>query len=160
VLTADSPRPVPAGELAGRLRFRRVTWRTGTKGKLSARFAWVRVWQGADWDRGVSAPPEPAWLLVERRDDGEVHQALSNLPDWTPRSHAVRLWKQRWRVEQGHQQMKEELVLDHFEGRSWRGFHHHAAMVMLAYGFLLLEQARPRPAPTGSGKKGAPDRRR
>jgi SRSO17 transposase len=50
--------------------------------------------------------------------------------------------------------MKEELGLDHFEGRGWRGFHHHAAMVILAYGFLLLEQARPRAEPTGSGKKG------
>ena len=49
--------------------------------------------------------------------------------------------------------MKEELGLDHFEGRSWRGFHHHAAMVLLAYGFLLLEHNRPRPEPTGAGKK-------
>jgi SRSO17 transposase len=55
--------------------------------------------------------------------------------------------------------MKEELGLDHFEGRSWRGFHHHAALVLLAYGFLLLEQSRPRPEPVGSGKKGAPSRR-
>jgi SRSO17 transposase len=154
VLTANSPRPEPAGALAGRLRFRRVAWRARTKGKLSARFAWVRVWQGADWDRGVSTPPEPARLLVERRDDGEVHHAMSNLPDRTLRSRAVRVWEQRWRVEQGHQQMKEELGRDHFEGRSWRGFHHHATMVLLAYGFLLLEQTRSQPKPVGSGKKG------
>lgn len=55
--------------------------------------------------------------------------------------------------------MKEELGLDHFEGRGWRGFHHHAAMVLLAYGFLLLEQARPRAEPAGARKKGAPGRR-
>jgi SRSO17 transposase len=54
----------------------------------------------------------------------------------------VRLWKSRWPVEQGYQQMKEELGLDHFEGRSWRGFHHHARLVMLAFGFLLLERLR------------------
>lgn len=64
---------------------------------------------------------------------------------------AVRLWKQRRRVERSHQQIKEELGLDHFEGRSWRGFNHCATMVLLAYGFLLLELARPDPL----GKKGA-----
>ncbi|WP_168218710.1 hypothetical protein [Limnoglobus roseus] len=61
-------------------------------------------------------------------------------------------------MEQGHQPMKEELGLDHFDGRSWQGFHHHAAMVQRAYGFSLLEQARPQPEPTGSGKGGIPPR--
>ena len=126
---------------------------------MSARFAWVRVWPAAGWHRGVRARPSPLWLLVEARDDGEVQYAFSNLPGSTTRVRAVRLWKQRWRVEQGHQQMKEELGLDHFEGRGWRGFHHHAAMVLLAYGFLLLEQARPRAEPAGARKKGAPSRR-
>ena len=157
-LAADSPRPVALGELAGRLRWRRVAWRDGTKGKLSSRFAWVRVWPGGRWGRGVRVRPEPVWLLVEEQPDGEIKYALSNLPPETPVRTAVRLWKQRWRVEQGHQQMKEELGLDHFEGRSWRGFHHHAAMVLLAYGFLLIEQARPRPEPTRSGKRGTPSR--
>jgi SRSO17 transposase len=69
--------------------------------------------------------------LVEARDDGQVQHALSNLPAVASLLGAVRLWKQRWRVEQGHQQMKEELGWDHSEGRSWRGSH-HAAMVMLA----------------------------
>jgi SRSO17 transposase len=162
-LAADAPRPVAVEELGRRLRLRRVTWREGTKGKLAARFAWVRVWPGADWHRGVVAPPEPVWLLVEEQPGGVLKFALSNLPAGTSRVRAVRLWKQRWRVEQGHQQMKEELGLDHFEGRSWRGFHHHVAMVLLAYGFLLLEAAR-RPAaspdPGGAGKKGTPAGRR
>jgi SRSO17 transposase len=158
-LAADSPRPVTLGELAGRLRWRRVMWRDGTKGKLSSRFAWARVWPGGRWGRGVRVTPEPVWLLVEEQPDGEIKYALSNLPPETPVRTAVRLWKQRWRVEQGHQQMKEELGLDHFEGRSWRGFHHHAAMVILAYGFLLLEQARPRAEPAGTRKRGAPSRR-
>ncbi len=159
VLAADSPRPVGVGELAKGLSLRRVAWREGTKGRLSARFAWVRVWPGADWHRGVRVRPAPVWLLVESRDDGEVQYALSNLPAKTSRLKAVRQWKQRWRVEQGHQQMKEELGLDHFEGRSWRGFHHHAALVLLAYGFLLLEHKRPQPEPPGSGKKGIPNAR-
>lgn len=68
--------------------------------------------------------------------------AFSNLPAETSCLRAVRLWKSRWPVEQGYQQLKEELGLAHFEGRSWRGFHHHVAMTMLAYGFLLLERHR------------------
>jgi SRSO17 transposase len=158
LLAASSPRPISVGELAARLRWRRVSWRDGTKGKLSARFVWTRVWPGADWDRGVRVPPEPVWLLAEEQAEGEIKFALSNLPPGTSLLKAVRLWKQRWRVEQGHQQMKEELGLDHFEGRGWRGFHHHAAMVILAYGFLLLEQTRPRAELPGPRKKGAPSR--
>ena len=63
-------------------------------------------------------------------------------------------------MEQGYQQMKEELGLDHYEGRSWRGFHHHACLVMLAYGFLALEQRseRGRRDPARPGKKGVPSR--
>jgi SRSO17 transposase len=62
-------------------------------------------------------------------------------------------------VEQGYQQMKEELGLAHFEGRSWRGFHHHACLVMMAYGFLALEQLRAKHDPAAPGKKGIPRRR-
>jgi SRSO17 transposase len=156
VLAPNEPAPVSVEAVARDLKLRRVSWRQGTKGKLSARFGWVRVWPGQDWKKGYCAHADPLWLLVEARDDGQVQYALSNLPANTSRLKAVRLWKQRWRVEQGHQQMKEELGLDHFEGRSWRGFHHHAAMVMLAYGFLLLEQTRPEPA--RPRKKGAPSR--
>jgi SRSO17 transposase len=158
-LAPNEAAPVSVEAVARDLKLRRVSWRQGTKGKLSARFAWARVWPGQDWKKGYCAHADPLWLLVEARDDGQVQYALSNLPAGTSRLKAVRVWKQRWRVEQGHQQMKEELGLDHFEGRSWRGFHHHAAMVLLAYGFLLLEQARPRPEGTDSGKKGAPSDR-
>jgi SRSO17 transposase len=71
----------------------------------------------------------------------------------TSRIQAVRLWKSRWPVEQGYQQMKEELGLSRFEGRSWRGFHHHACLVLLAYGFLALEQRRAKEAPASPGSK-------
>lgn len=141
-LAADSPLPIRLSELAERLPRRRVSWREGTKGKLWGRFSWVRVWPAHDWQRGGCAGAEPLWLLIEEQADGTIKYALSNLPPETRRVRAVRLWKSRWPVEQGYQQMKEELGIDHFEGRSWRGFHHHACMVMLAYGFLLLERKR------------------
>src|SRR5438093_200603 len=124
-----------------------------TKGQLAAKFAWVRVWPAQDWAQGRCAGADPIWLLIEERADGKIQYAFSNLPARTRRIQAVRLWKSRWPVEQGYQQMKEELGLNHFEGRSWRGFHHHACLVMLADGFLVLEQLRQREAPASPGKK-------
>lgn len=141
-LAPNNPPPVSLATVAARLPRRRVTWREGTKGKLSGRFAWVRVWPGYGWATGDCADAPPVWLLIEERADGTLKFALSNLSANTSCIAAVRLWKSRWPVEQGYQQLKEELGLDHFEGRSWRGFHHHAAMTILAYGFLLLERHR------------------
>jgi SRSO17 transposase len=157
-LADGSPRPVALGALAQRLKRRRVTWREGTKGALSARFAWRRVWPGHGWRRGECAGAEPVWLLIEEQADGKLKYAFSNLPPGTRCKKAVRLWKSRWPVEQGYQQLKEELGLDHVEGRSWRGFHHHAAMALLAYGFLLRERQRAREQRRRGRKKGAPSR--
>src|SRR5262249_1047588 len=70
----------------------------------------------------------------------------------------VRLWKSRWPVEQGYQQLKEELGLDHFEGRAWRGLPHHVSMTLLAYGFLLVERRRAERRRQRRRKKGAPSR--
>ena len=78
------------------------------------------------------------------------------MPPGTSRLQAVRLWHERWKIEQGYQQMKEELGLDHFEGRSWRGFHPHAVLVLLAFGFLALEQRRAKQKPPP--KKSLPSR--
>jgi SRSO17 transposase len=153
-LAAGSPPPVALRELATHVPLRKVTWREGTKGKLAARFAWLRVWPGHGWQRGECADAAPVWLLIEEQADGKLKYAFSNLPPGTRRVKAVRLWKSRWPVEQGYQQLKEELGLDHFEGRSWRGFHHHAAMALLAYGFLLLERQRHPARPAQPGKKG------
>ncbi len=153
-LAEGSPRPVSLKELAARTPLRKVTWREGTKGKLSARFAWLRVWPGQGWSDGDCAFAEPIWLLIEKQADDKLKYAFSNLSASTSRLRAVGLWKSRWPVEQGYQQMKEELALDHFEGRSWRGFHHHAYLVMLAYGFLVLEQLREKEHPAKPGKKG------
>ncbi len=157
-LAEGSPPPVALKELAGRVRLRRVTWREGTKGKPSARFAWLRVWPGQGWQRGACAEAEPLWLLIEEQADGKRKYAFSNLPAGTSCRRAVRLWKSRWPVEQGYQQLKEELGLDHFEGRSWRGFHHHACLALLAYGFLLLERHRQQAHPVEPGKKGVKSR--
>ena len=153
-LAEGSPRPISLKELAARTPLRKVTWREGTKGKLSGRFAWLRVWPGGGWATGDCAGAGPVWLLIEEQADGKIKYALSNLPGRTSRIRAVRLWKSRWPVEQGYQQMKEELGLDHHEGRSWRGFHHHACLVMLAFGFLALEREREERDPARPGKRG------
>ncbi|MEO6810311.1 MAG: hypothetical protein ABI353_14440 [Isosphaeraceae bacterium] len=135
------------------------TWREGTKGKLSGRFARVRVWPASDWAAGGCVGAEPFWLLIEEQTGGKIKDAVSNLPARTRRIKAVRLWKSRWLMEQGYPQMKQELGLDHFESRSWRGFHHHVCLVMLAYGFLALEQDRARRDPSRPGKKGGAEHR-
>ena len=165
-LADDHPRPVSVRALADQVPRRRVNWRAGTKGLLSGRFAWLRVWPAQGWATGDCADAEPLGLLIEEQADGTLKFAFSNLPANTSCRAAVRLWKSRWPVEQGYQQLKEELGLDHFEGRSWRGFHHHAALTLLAYGFLLLERQRltaerERTKATRSRrvKKGVPSRR-
>ena len=125
---------------------------------MTGKFAWLRVWLAGGWATGECAGAAAIWLLIEEQSDGTLKYAFGNLPASTSRLRAVRLWRSRWPVEQGYQQMKEELGLDHHEGRSWRGFHHHACLVMLAYGFLALEQRRlkqeQKKAPARRGKKG------
>ena len=147
-LAAGDPRPIPVRALAAALPRVPLSWRVGTKGALAAEFAWVRVWPAHEWQDGVPAQAIPApaeaarWLLVEWRADGTIKYALSNLHETTTLAQAAAWWKERYQVEQGYRQLKRELGLDHFEGRSWSGFHHHAAMTFLAYGFLALEQHR------------------
>jgi SRSO17 transposase len=125
-----------------------VSWRDGLKGPLTAEFAWVPVTPAHRWLGGVPADAIPTreeavrWLLVEWRADGTIKYAFSNLPADTSLQQAVGWWKERYQVEQGYRQLKRELGLDHFEGRSWNGFHHHAALTFLAYGFLALERQR------------------
>ena len=97
-------------------------------------------------------------LNVVSKQAGNAYSQTFNLPAGTTRIKAVRLWRSRWPVEQGYQQMKEELGLDHHEGRSWRGFHHHACLVMLAFGFLALEREREERDPARPGKRGVPAR--
>jgi SRSO17 transposase len=144
-LAEDDPPPESVGALAQRRPRQLLSWREGTKGALSARFSWDRVWPAQGWEDGDCAGAEPVWLLIEEQADGQWKYAFSNLPAETPLSEGVVYWKSRWPVEQGYQQMKSELGMDHFEGRSWRGLHHHACLVMLAFGFLALERHRAAP---------------
>jgi SRSO17 transposase len=127
--------------LAGQ-RWKRVSWRRGTKGRLAARFAAMRV-RVADGPTqrirdmgGQHLPGEEVWLVGEHRSTGERKYYLSNLPADTAIKTLAGAIKARWICEQAHQQLKEELGLDHFEGRSWTGLHRHALMTMIAYAFL------------------------
>ena len=157
-LAEGSPRPSSLKDLASTLPREEMTWRRGTKGDLKGKFSWTRVWSAQGWATGDCAGDDPFWLLIEEQADGTIKYAFSNLPADTAKGRGVLLWRSRWPVEQGYQQMKEELGLDHFEGRSWRGFHHHACLVMLAFGFLALERLRIEPIPAAPGKKGVPSR--
>jgi SRSO17 transposase len=114
------------------------TWRTGTKGALSGRFALTRV-RPADGPRVAPSnyhlPGDEVWLIAEFRTD-ETRYYFSNLPAIVKAKDVIASIKARWSCEQMHQQMKEELGLDHFEGRSWHGLHHHAVLSMIAFAFL------------------------
>jgi SRSO17 transposase len=118
--------------------FRALSWRIGTKGPLKAEFAMVRVrvGDGPVAARGQHLPGDEAWLVGEHRASGERKYYLSNLPPDAPLERLAALIKARWVCEQMHQQMKGELGLGHFEGRSWRGLHHHALLCQLAFAFL------------------------
>ena len=123
-------------------RWQKISWRSGTKGRLSARFAAMRV-RVADGppqrirDMGAQhLPGEEVWVIGEHRSNGERKYYLSNLPADTSLKQLAGAIKARWICEQAHQQLKEELGLDHFEGRSWTGLHRHAVMTMIAYAFL------------------------
>src|SRR5918995_2348025 len=118
--------------------WRTVSWRRGTKGDLRAEFAAlrVRVADGPVMSGAQHLPGEEAWLVCERRLSGERKYYLANHAEDVPLESLAATLKARWVCEQAHQQMKEELGLDHFEGRSWLGLHHHALMTMIAFAFL------------------------
>ncbi len=131
-----------------------VTWREGTNAKLRSRFARVRV-RAAHRDNLRDALREPEWLLVEwpEGDAEPLKYWLSTLPEDTPLQRMVFEAKMRWRIERDYQDLKQDLGLGHYEGRGWRGFHHHASLSIAAYGFLLAQRLR-HPDEVG-GKKNA-----
>jgi len=137
----DQP-PVSAEAMLSGDRWRKISWRRGTKGRLTCLFAArrVRIAEGhkhrMQGNRVQCMPGNEVWLVGERRSTGEQKYYVSNLPaDATLKMLAAAI-KARWICEQAHQQLKEELGLDHFEGRSWTGLHRHALMTMVAYAFL------------------------
>lgn len=139
-------RPYTAEELARALppeAWREVSWREGSKQMLRSRFAavWVRPAYGDD--RKVGVQPEQ-WLLIEW-PAGEPEPTgywLASLPAKTSLKRLVRITKQRWWIERDYEELKQEVGLGHYEGRNWRGFHHHATLCIAAYGFLVAERSR------------------
>ena len=138
--------PMALRELAAALpsqAWRTITWRQGTQGPQRSRFTACRV-QPAHGHVHHQPELEAVWVLIEWPKDmaAPTKYWFSNLPAGVSLRPLVRLAKLRWRVEQNYQQLKEELGLDHYEGRGWQGWHHHVTLVCLAYAFLLLEQRR------------------
>jgi len=140
--------PLPLAALAARLRHRRVTWREGSRGRQASRFAAVRVRVAHRHAEGAG-PGAEVWLLSEwpRHERAPTKYYLSSLPSTTPLRVLVRFGKLRWRIERDYQELKGELGLDHFEGRTWTGFHHHVALCAAAHAFLALRRALFPPAP-------------
>jgi SRSO17 transposase len=137
-------RPISAFNLARELTpsaFEEVTWREGTKTPLRSRFAAVRV-RPAHRDTLRSVPRNHEWLLIEwPKDEQEpIKFWLSTLDESSSKSELVETVKLRWRIERDYQELKQELGLNQYEGRGWRGFHHHATLCIAAYGFLLIDQ--------------------
>lgn len=131
-------------ESLGARAFRSVSWRKGTKGRLSAKFAAVRV-RPADGDNigdRVRLPTDELWLVCEQRAADDRRYYLCNYPADTSLKALASVIKARWSCEQAHQQLKEELGLDHFEGRSWHGLHHHAMLTQIAFAFLQHVRVR------------------
>jgi len=139
-------KPVSVKQLALMLpaqQWKTVNWRQGTKHKLRSRFAAVRI-RPAHRDDWQAEPHPQEWLLIEW-PKGEAEPTkywLSTLPASTKLKQLVALAKQRWIIEQNYEELKQELGLGHYEGRGWRGFHHHATLCIAAYGFLLAERSR------------------
>jgi SRSO17 transposase len=121
--------------------WRRITWREGSNTKLTSRFAAVRVRPAhRDYERSTPRPDE--WCLIEW-PAGEAEPTkywLSTEPASISRSALVKTAKLRGRIERDYQDLKQELGLGHYEGRGWRGFHHHATLGIAAYGFLISER--------------------
>ena len=132
--------PISAAALAHQLpakHYRTLSWREGTNAALRSRFARLRV-RPAHRDQ----PRPEEWLIIEwpLGEPAPTHYWLSNLPASIGWQELIDTVKARWRIERDYQELKQELGLGHYEGRNWRGFHHHASLCIAAYGFLMLER--------------------
>jgi SRSO17 transposase len=128
----------------GRRAFRRVTWREATNGrKLGSNFCFRRV--KVAHDDGTEAPDREAlWLMMEWPDEESkpTKFVLTTLPRRMNKKQIVRIVKERWRTERAYEELKGELGLDHFEGRSFPGWHHHVSVVLCCYAFIVSERVR------------------
>jgi SRSO17 transposase len=131
-----------------------ITWREGSADWLTSRFARLRMRPAhRDYNRAEPYPEE--WLLIEWPEGEEepTKYWLSTLPEAIPFDRLVDLTKLRWRIERDYQDLKQELGLGHYEGRGWRGFHHHATLCIAAYGFLISETETIPPSGPGAAPK-------
>jgi SRSO17 transposase len=147
-------RPVSVKELALSLpkrAWRTIEWREGSAEVLSSRFARVRV-RAARHDERRHEPRAEEWLLIEwpKGEKEPTKYFLSTLPENISFQRLVYFAKLRWRIERDYQELKQEVGLGHFEGRGWRGFHHHATLCIAAYGFLISERETIPPSATCS----------
>jgi SRSO17 transposase len=138
--------PVSVKQLALELperAWKTVTWREGTRQTLRSRFAAVRV-RPAHRDHLRTEPYPEEWLLIERptKEQEPTKYWLSTQPAQSRLSTLVRLAHHRWIIERDYEELKQELGLGHYEGRGWRGFHHHATLCIATYGFLIIERTR------------------
>jgi SRSO17 transposase len=126
----------------GRAAYKKVTWREGSRGKQRSFFAALRIRTAQEHGRG-RPPGDEQWLLCEwpKGEAAPTKFYLSTLPPRTTIKKLVQFAKLRWRVERDYQEMKGEVGLDHWEGRTWNGFHHHVALCAVAHGFLALRRA-------------------
>jgi SRSO17 transposase len=146
----DQPRSLKDLALAaGKRDARGVTWREGSRGRMHSRFLALRI-RPANRELRAAAHASGTelavrWLLVEWPCDAPepTDYWLSSLPADTDLKTLVRLAKLRWRIEHDYRELKDALGLDHFEGRSYRGWHHHVTLVSVAHAFLTLERRRP-----------------
>jgi SRSO17 transposase len=137
---ADTMSVADVADVLGARAYRKTTWREGTRRSLHSRFAAVRV--RVVTKGGVESQEQ--WLVIERPNPLQppTHYVLCTLPKSTTRKQLVRLIKQRWRIERTYEDMKGEFGLDHFEGRSYRGWQHHVSVVLACYAFVVGERSR------------------
>jgi SRSO17 transposase len=123
--------------------FQQITWREGAQRKLQSHFAAVRV-RPAHRDYWRAEPHAEEWLLIEwpRGEAEPTKYWVSTMPPTTKLKALIKMAKHRWIIERDYEELKQELGLGHFEGRNWRGFHHHATLCIAAYGFLVAERNR------------------
>ena len=151
----EQHQPVSLRQLADELpekAWKTVSWREGTKQKLQSRFAALRV-RPAHRDHWQREPHPEEWVLIEwpEGDPEPTKYWVANLPATAKLVKLVALAKHRWVIERDYEELKQELGLGHYEGRGWRGFHHHATLCIAAYGFLVAERSRFPPSARAGG---------
>ena len=146
----DAISALDLGVRLGRKAFRHITWRDGTRGPLFSKFCFRRVVVAHD-DGTPASDRDPVWLVIEWPDDEKqpTKFTLSTLPRRMSKKQIARTIKERWRTEQAYAELKTELGLDHYEGRSYPGWNHHVSVVLCCYAFVVAERVRRFPPSAG-----------